>query len=413
MTAVASAQQFVRARQSLLFPILDVLLNAFNWGFHVLVSRGLAPTHYAVLNALLALLSLFMVLGVALQLLTARHVAAHGLGAARTLQRLALWSAGAIGAAGFLALPALMWLTRASAPCLLLVLAIFGLNAVLSVQRGLAQGQTTFLSLNGSFYLEVAVKLAATGVLLAIWPRPEAALCGVLAGMLVSLFVSLRAPQIPRSPAEKEALRPWLGQLAPVFAASFFLYFFSSIDMLMVNRLLPAQAGTYAVAAKYGQILFFAALSVATVFVPQLSRARSDAFLFRALTKRLLGILTAFTLLSLGCAFTVFPLSVAPVFGASYGAAGALLPLAVLAYGLLALCFCLVNVLVVLESRTYLLALLLACVTVVISLSLCHATLGAVLGVLAVVYGALLLGLGALIFSPQNRNAPSSSPRHA
>ena len=399
MTALSSASGFVRARQSALFPILDVLLNAFNWGFHILVSRALLPGDYATLNALLALLALFMVLGVSLQLLTARHVAAHGLDDARALQGLALWTAGSVVALGTLFLPLLMWLTRATAPCILLVLVIFGMNAVLSVRRGLAQGQTTFLSLNGSFYLEVVVKLAATVALLHIWPRPEMALLGVLLGMLAALLLSLRGP-MPPSPktARPTPVRFWLAQLAPVFAASFFLYFFSSVDMLLVIRLLPAQAGTYAVAAKYGQILFFAALSVATVFVPQLSRARAlgDGAQFLTLTKKLLGVLGAFCLVTLALSCTLFPLTVGPMFGAVYAPAGALLPLAVLTYSLLALCFALVNVLVVSEVRSYLYALALAGAVLVISLLMWHGTLAAVLTVLAGVYGALLLGLGAL-----------------
>lgn len=394
---LSSAGKFVRKKQGVLFPVLDVLLNLFNWGYHVLVSWFLLPGDYGRLNALLALLALMMVLGVSLQMLTAKQVAAHGTRVAPMLSRLA-WTVGLGGGGlGVLMLPALMVLTRTDAICVLLVLATFVLNAVLSVRRGVAQGQTTFLSLNGSFYLEVIVKLVATWVFLRFHASPHTALLGVLVGMAAALLVS---PPLPKtSEVSGEPMRYWVGALGPVLAAQFFLYFFSAVDMLFVNRQLPDEAGIYAVAVKFGQILFLGALSVATVFIPQLARNRDNRALFLKSAQMLVGVVLFAVVAGQILSRTVLPPVVPAVFGHEYAAAGALLPLAMGAFGLLALCFCLVNVLVVLEQRAYLAVLFVAAIGVVGSLLLWAHSASQVLGLLSGVYAVLLAALFVLSFS--------------
>lgn len=390
----------MKNKQGLLFPILDVLLNLFNWGFHIIVSWYLVPAAYGTLNSLLALLSLLMVLGVSLQFLTAQHTAAHGLEAALTLQRLAIAVAGAVAILGLCTLPFLCWLTRADAPSVSLILCIFMLNAFLSVRRGITQGQTTFLSLNISFYIEVLAKLAATFCLLHFWLTPLAALSGVAFGMLASLVFSLVSQRGQISSSKRDSLRPWLKRLGPIFGASFFLYFFSSIDMLLVNRLLPKEAGIYAVAVKYGQILFFAALSIGTVFIPHLSRARNDRQNFSGLATKLIVTLVAIDVLAILASWTLLPQTVARVFGPNYREAAPLISNAVFAYALLALCFCLVNVLVVLEEKSYLLALMGAALGLVAMLLMFHSTPLIVLNILTAVYGVLLIVLAVMTAAP-------------
>jgi len=395
-TAVLNARSFIKVRQSAIFPVLDVLLNLFNWGFHVLVCWFLVPEAYGRLNSLLALLSVLMVLGVALQLLTAQHTASHGLDDLGAIQQLSVLVAGFITLIGLIGMPFLIWLTRTNPLCILLVLGIFDLNSVLAVRRGAQQGQATFLCLNGSFYLEVVVKLAATAILLSLWPMPEAAILAVGIGMGAALWATAGGIRESHAGHVKASLLPWMKRLMPVLFASFFLYFFSAIDMLIVNRLLPDQAGIYAVAIKYGQILFFAALSISTVFVPRMSRAHHNGEPILDLALQLVGILATACLCGILAGRTFLPYTVGPVFGSGYAAAGALVAPAMLAYGLLALCFALVNILVVVQQRSYLAALFAAACAVVTLLVLHHGTPLTVLQVLAGVYGALFVVLSLL-----------------
>lgn len=57
-----------------MFPLFNVLLNGFNFFFHIAASWYLTGQAYGQANALLALFALLSVLGLSIQLLTAKLV---------------------------------------------------------------------------------------------------------------------------------------------------------------------------------------------------------------------------------------------------------------------------------------------------------------------------------------------------
>lgn len=70
----------LRRWRALVFPLFNVLLNAFNFFFHMAASWYLTEDQYGQANALLALFALLSVLGLSVQLLAAKLVSQNKAG---------------------------------------------------------------------------------------------------------------------------------------------------------------------------------------------------------------------------------------------------------------------------------------------------------------------------------------------
>jgi len=388
--------------QAILFPVLDIALNGANYLFHLYVAWHLIPTDYGIANALLSLSALMLVTGVSLQIYTARQVALDagtgGVGVAERVSEIRRTATLVVAGVSILYVVALLPLhgvTRGNYPSLLILLVIFGLNAYLSINRGVIQGTKRFIHLNLSFYLEVGVKLVVVFFLLRSFPTTDAVLLPIAAGMAVALAHSSAITRNWHG-RHRQAGRSWhvqthLARILRTFAANFFTYFFTSIDILIVNYFLPDESGYFAVVLKYTQILLFATLSVTTVFIPSLSGARGDPHLFTRKLWTLLGLVSAITLAVIGVYAVLAAPTVDWFFGPQYASAKQYILFDCLPYSLLILNFLLINVHIVLDNRRYLLVLPLHAVALTALLIAFHQSLTLMLWIETGVFASMLV----------------------
>lgn len=335
----------IRQWRSLVFPLFNVLLNAFNFFFHIAASWYLTEEQYGQANALLALFALLSVLGLSVQLVAAKFVSQNGTGGE--------FSGGALvpalaAAAVFVVLaaanPLLARLLKVDGEALVLLYVVVSVHIMVSLCRGSMQGRERMLALNVNFYIEVAGKLAVffvwvgLGRQMQVWNLMLALALGMILSLMHGLLVEWKSigPAAAvrgslRGKPFKSLGREWLDTLL----MNMFVLFFTSIDMLAVQYYVPAEAGIYAIALKYSQLVYFVAFSVITAFVPKLGAKAGDG----AALRKLILIFGGFMLGNAGFVYAgsawLFPQSIPLLFGPDYQAAEHYLPLGGMVYWLL------------------------------------------------------------------------------
>lgn len=346
-------------QQPLLYPFLDIPLSALNYAFLVFVSWHLPRSTYGIVNSLLALLAITLMIGLALQTLTAQRVAAGTTDVdTRAILRVGGLAGGLVGLLFLLTLPVLQALTHGSPAALLALYLTFLCNIFVSIFRGIYQGQKRFLRLNLSFYIEVFGKTTALLLCLTWFPTITTVIGAVLIGMALSLAYSLLADrQVGLSApgaTTPQPLVPLLRQLSTIVAAQFFLQFLVTIDLILINYYSPYNGGAYAVVAKYGQLILFSFLSLQTVLFPILTRAASARSAFKALLRAVMLGYLGLSLLAMVAYHTILPHTIPLFFGAAYADTGALLTLGAAVYCLLAFIHLLVNLFIIVNDASYL-----------------------------------------------------------
>jgi len=351
--------EYIKKKQHYIFPVLDILLNGLNYFYHVYVSWYLTGEDYGELNALLSVAAILLVTGISFQMATARKVAASG-DNDRVFKNYGGSGAGVLLSAVVLLLPLspfLAGLTRSSVSSVFLVILLFSLNLVLSIYRGLMQGQKRFLVLNISFYVEVLSKTVLLFLLLPLRRSVNAAMFTIAAGMMFSLVHSLIVyRKLSRELLKRPVVRFRRKTLIPVAAvgtSQFALYFFTSVDMIIVNYFLIRSSGVYAVVLKYCQLLFFVSFSIMTVFIPHLSEQGGNRKQFLKLASLCTMLLCGIGVCSLIFYWLIFPPSVTFFFDQQYADAAGYLLLGGIGYFLLVLSFMLINFMLVLDKRNF------------------------------------------------------------
>lgn len=395
-------RNFIKRKQHLIFPVLDVALNGLNYLFHVYVSWYLSGSDYGVLNALLSLSSILLVLGVSFQMTTAKRTAVNG-NESEAFSDIMSNGAGLLIILILILLPLsplLVNLTRSSFLSVLIIFFIFSINLILSILRGLMQGLKRFLRLNMSFYLEVLTKTILLFVLMRYFRSINLALLTILAGMLLSLFHGLFSF---RELVLKYIRRPvisfkgkTLTFIGAVGISQFALYFFTSLDMIIVNYFLAAQSGVYAVVLKYSQLLFFVSFSILTVFIPQLSERIGNRRSFIKLSSLCMLLLSGVGAVALLFYRFIFPPTVSFFFDDQYAHASRYLLLGGISYFLLVLSFVLVNILLILDKLRFIPVLLGASISLLAILMFFHNSIEQVLYINITVFASLLLILSIL-----------------
>jgi O-antigen/teichoic acid export membrane protein len=393
--------RWVLRHQAKIFPLLDIALNAVNYLFNVYVAWHLSPAEFGVTTTLLAVLSLLLVTGVSLQLYTAKQVA-EGIGqgaghgdTVRGIRRSAVVLTAAIAGGFVVCFVPLHLLTRGSYAALGLVLVAFVLNAFLSVDRGVLQGSHRFLQLNVNFYIEVGAKVLALILLLTMAASKELVLLAIVVGMIAALVHARRAtaPAVAQeSGVDLPARLHHVPRVAKILAATFFTYFFTAADLVVVNYFLPEQSGYFAVALKYTQVLLFACLSLVTVFIPLLSAAKADPPLFVRRVRTLLGLVLGLIVAVAMVYAVVAAPTVGFFFGQKYAPAAQYVLLDCLPYALLILNFVAINLHVVFDRTGYLWVLLSGAVALVALLLVFHGSIATMLLIETLVFAAMLAG---------------------
>ncbi len=386
----------IRQNQHIFFPILDVALNGVNYLYHIFVSWCLIPSDYGILNSLLAVMAILFVSGISLQLHTSKVMAEKQYHIVSNIYQAVHYITLGLSLALLVAIPPMMNLLRTDPLSLFLVILIIAINNYLSVYRGILQGEKQFLALNYNFYIEVFFKFLALYLLFPRFASVQSGLLSILVGM-VAAFVhgyfrkKLVYYQVDQS--RKKEFSKIIKQIAAIFAANFFIYFFTNIDMIVVNYYLPEESGIFAVVLRYAQILLFTIFSIITVFLPYLSAAKGDLPKFRKILAFLFALVTFTGLMAVLVYSWLLPPTVEWFFGAQYQEAGQYLFLGAIAYLFFIYAFTFINVYIVLEKNIYLWFLAIFGVVFLALLMQFHQSIRQILYVEIGSFGALFLFL--------------------
>lgn len=259
-----------------------VAANALNYAFNLLMSRVLGPADYGALGALLALVLVGTVPGVALQAVVARHTALAGAAVGR------LWSwvlvavvavGGALGLLTVAVSPALAAFLHLGSlgPCLWLAAALLPLP-LLSAVQGMLQGREWFGVLAAVLLAAAAGRLVLGVGLAQALPGVEGAMAATAVGSAVAVLVAvprLRARGRWERPGRRSGPDPGAavlgGEVATAAAGVLGLLLLANVDVLLARHFLPAEAsGLYAAGAVLTKIAFWAPQFVVTLVFPRL-----------------------------------------------------------------------------------------------------------------------------------------------
>jgi O-antigen/teichoic acid export membrane protein len=315
------------------------LANALNYAFNLVMLRLLEPAAYGALGALLAVILIGTVPGLAVQAVVARHTALRAGDRAAVAE---LWSR-TLAAATWLSL-GLGLLVAAAAPLLAAFLHLGSLGPALwlaanvlplplvSALQGMLQGVQRFGALAATLLLNAAARLAVGVALVAAGHGIDGALAASVAGsgLAMLLPLALLRPVLGESPRR----RGWraaasggpLGREVGAAALAFLgLLLLTNVDLLLARHYLaPRASGLYAAGAVIAKIAYWAPQFVATIVFPRLATA--------SVARRRLLARAAAVVAGLGAALLIAVaaapgLAVALPFGNGYRGVGPDLPL--------------------------------------------------------------------------------------
>ncbi len=350
-------KSLILKHQAKVFPVLDIALNGVNYFFHIFCSWYLTQRNYGTLNALLSILAILLVTGISFQTFTAKEVARRGVGAKR-IYKTAFVYVGVICCFFLIFSKYIGNFTRGSNIALGITLSIFLLNLFLSILRGIFQGEKQFFNLNINFYIEVLSKIVFLAIFLPRFNRIEVVLLSVVFGMFTAMIHGIVKLKIKKVVVRGEgSITPVAKQTILIFLSNFFIYYFTSIDMIIINYNLSSVSGIYAVVLRYSQIILFVSFSLITVFIPNLSSEAGNRSSFGEKARKYFFILLGIQLLMLAAYETILPLSVDYLFGPQYVMASSHLLKGAFMYIALVDSFYLVNLNIILDRKKYILPL--------------------------------------------------------
>ena len=321
-------------RDALALAVAMAVANATNYGFSLVMAFLLGPAAYGELGALLALVLVGSVPGLALQAVVARRTALlgrtagqvgevpwHGMPAMVNRAGVALAVVTVLvgpGLVAFLHLDSavpVMWLALALAP-----------TPLLFAVQGLLQGRERFGALAAVMLAGAAVKLAAGVALVAAGLGVSGALAGVAAGGVLAALAGLHlarkgAWSHPGGAVAGDLWREVGGATVGLLG----LFLLANLDVLLARHYLePAASGRYALGAVVAKIAFWAPQFVVTlVFTRLVVTADPRRLLARSalLVAGFGGLLAGGLAAAVGLGLDV------PVLGRGYAGLGPLLPL--------------------------------------------------------------------------------------
>lgn len=313
------------ARAGLVVAPATLLANVLGYAFSVIGARGLGPAEFGALGALLGLVLVGSVPGLALQAVVARRVAVAPTGdrgqVVDGLARTAIGVALTTGVVTALLAPLLgSYLRTGPAGVLWLAVSLVPLTLV-SAQQGGLQGQERFSRLAALFVVAAGLRLVGGGVAVVVGGGPAAVLAGTAVGSLLATAVGARLlPLRGRSWGRSSGLsrrrlqRGVLAELATVVVGLLAFVLVANLDVILARRYLDASdAGVYAVGSVFTKGALWAPQAVVVLVFPRLSRAGGGRVLLGATA----GV-AAFGAVLVGAVLVVGGPVVRLVFGSSY-----------------------------------------------------------------------------------------------
>jgi O-antigen/teichoic acid export membrane protein len=328
-------------RDALALAVAMAVANATNYGFSLVMAFLLGPAAYGALGALLALVLVGSVPGLALQAVVARRTTLLGRAAGQAgeipwhgMPALVNRAGAALAVVTVLVGPGLVAFLHldSAVPVLWLALALAPTPLLFAVQ-GLLQGRERFGALAVVMVAGAAVKLAAGLALVAAGLGVSGALAGVAAGGVLAALAGLhlarqgtwRSEQSARPrPGDAVAGDRWR-EVGGATVGLLGLFLLANLDVLLARHYLePAASGRYALGAVVAKIAFWAPQFVVTLVFTRLVVTADPR---RLLARSALLVAGFGGLLAGGLAAAVRLGLDVPVLGQGYAGLGPLLPL--------------------------------------------------------------------------------------
>jgi len=312
------------------------LAHGLHYAYNVAMAAVLGPAAFGALGALLALILLGSVPGIALQAMAARHTALlvedqRDQGALwSSLLRLAAWWGAALAAVTVAASPVLGTWLHLDSPVPVLALALALAPSTFSyTSQGMLQGREAFGAFIAVGLVNAVVKLAAGLGLVAAGYGVSGAVAGAAVGTWVGaatgvLLVRRSIAAAPPSGGAPAATA--LGREATVAITGLLgLFLLTNLDVPLARHFLAAEAsGHYALGAVVAKIAFWGPQFVTTLVFARLVTGGDRR---RLLAGSAALIVASGALLAVGLA-ALAALGVAlPLLGRDYAAIGRALPL--------------------------------------------------------------------------------------
>ncbi len=267
---------WVQRHQRVIYVALDLPLFAVTYGFLVLLGHRLTGQGFGEINGALALFSLLTSVGVTLQAVVARRVAASK--GRVGLREFWILGASLVALSAITAMPGIVHSAHITAIAETgsdgFVLALF-LHLIISIFRGVLQGREQFLALWAAQASEHLIRLLALIAITTDVATVRQAWTAVLAGNLIHVLVGacfLGRPTWRLFVKPSNAALPVGPEVLTVLIANLSLGYFLAYDVLFASLLLEQNSGAYVTASKVGRILYFAGASLSVVLLPRFAR---------------------------------------------------------------------------------------------------------------------------------------------
>ncbi len=386
--------------------------------YHLFMGRMLGPADYGVLASLFAIMYIFATptgFSGAMQITAAREIAKlNAEGKKKELKEYAVFFSKRIF---FLALSLLVIFLLFSAPIasflhidFLPVVSLAGLlffYLLLVIPWALLQGMQRFGLYSFSNFLLAAIKLAAAFLLVFLGFKVSGAVSGVTIGIAAAaIFCFFFLKSIFKnklSPVQDKMQKKFVFFSWSVLLALFFLMFLIDIDILFVKHFFSAEeAGQYSIASLFGKLIYFLAISFASVLLPMVSES-SSPLMSRALLKKGFAYTAVFAAF-LVFAFWFFSKAIVLLFfGEAFLPSAELLPLFGIAMTFFAFSNLLVYFEMALDRNRQVFLLFFFSIIEAIALWLFHSSLAQVLLVVVAINAALFVFLLANLFLHQSK----------
>jgi len=312
------------------------LAHGLHYAYNVAMAAVLGPAAFGALGALLALILLGSVPGIALQAMAARHTALlvedqRDQGALwSSLLRLAAWWGAALAAVTVAASPVLGTWLHLDSPVPVLALALALAPSTFSyTSQGMLQGREAFGAFIAVGLVNAVVKLAAGLGLVAAGYGVSGAVAGAAVGTWVGAATGVllvRRSIAAAAPSGGAPAATALGREATVAITGLLgLFLLTNLDVPLARHFLAAEAsGHYALGAVVAKIAFWGPQFVTTLVFARLVTGGDRR---RLLAGSAALIVASGALLAVGLA-ALAALGVAlPLLGRDYAAIGRALPL--------------------------------------------------------------------------------------
>lgn len=261
------------------------VMNAAAYAYTLVAARLLGPQRYSAVAALMGVVLVVNVLALGIQATTARRIAVHDdPRVARTMLRTGVRASLALGGACVLLSPLAAaafdlesWVTPATVGLIAAALTVTG------VQLGLLQGRRRWLAFASVSVASGVGRLVVGGAVLAIWPTPLGAMCGVAIGALVPLALGHVIVSRDPSPGGGQPHESSAGVVREVLHDSHTLLAFfalTQVDVFAARITLPAtESGLYAAGLILAKGVLFMPTFVTVMAFPVLARRRGHRHL--------------------------------------------------------------------------------------------------------------------------------------